>query len=400
LAATKPGCTDAGTLPQPGGHRPREIVIRCAGPSKPWIIWLELIFIEWSKTSYSVYARTGEAVPGNAESSSLMPPVSGRLSWREVLQFAQSHNVAVSPSDPQPIDIHGVRPWQRDVIATAMMRLPTIVHFLARLSENELRLLHQRLGGFLSQRSIHLLSRLAAVTSDLFVAHKSLTEIAQLVGSSDPLDAARLAEDCATYRADRDVERVLARHRDTPTPPQELFLSLLDSKQPCPRLRAGLFELWLRAEPKPKGGRLPCGSMDDELPVLHWLLREQSAEVFQGLVATHHKALEEFASWFLGTARPYTGYFTGGYKFGSFNMYAFGRPRYAAWARLAQEVQDAAVSLGIPFPESLRLPAMPDLEKPTQASLVTSSTGISPRHLKRMAELLSVREPGKRDRDS
>ena len=61
-------CTDAGTAPQPGGHKPREIVIRCAGPSKPWIIWLEMIFIEWSKTSYSVYARTGEAVPGGAES--------------------------------------------------------------------------------------------------------------------------------------------------------------------------------------------------------------------------------------------------------------------------------------------------------------------------------------------
>jgi hypothetical protein len=139
--------------------------------------------------------------------------------------------------------------------------------------------------------------------------------------------------------------------------------------------------------------------MDDELPVLHWLLREQAHEVFQGLVATQQKALEEFVPWFLGKARPHTAYFTGGYKFGSFNTYAFGRPRYAAWARLAQEVQDAAVSLGIPFPESLRLPEMPDLEKPTQASLVTSSTGTPHRHLKRMAEQLSVREPGKLDSD-
>jgi hypothetical protein len=400
LAATKPGCTDAGTLPQPGGHQPREIVIRCAGPSKRWFIWLELIFIEWSKTSYSVYARTGQAVPGNAESSGLMPPVSGRLSWREVLQFVQSHNVAVSPSDPQPIDIYGVRPRQRDVIAAAMMRLPTIVPFLARLPENELRLLHERLGGFLSQKSIHLLSRLAAVTSDLFVAHKSLTEIAQLVGSSDPLDVARLAEDCAAYRADRDVERVLARHRDTPEPPSELFLSLLDYTQPCPRLRAGLFELWLRAEPKPKGGRLPCGSMDDELPVLHWLLREQAAEVFQGLVATHHKALEEFVCWFLGKARPHTGYFTGGYKFGSFNMYAFGRPRYAAWARLAQEVQDAAASLRMIIPEELRLPAMPELEKPTRACLIETPMRISGRRLKRIQDAFVGDDAEEPDRKS
>ena len=399
MAGPKAPCTDAGTLPQPGGHEPREIVIRCAGPSKPWIIWLELIFIEWSKTSYSVYASTSGAVSGDAESSGLMPPVSGRLNWRRVLQFVQSHNAAVSPSDPQPIDIYGVRPWQRDVIDAAMMRISTMVPFLARLPENELRLLHERLGGFLSQKSIHLLSRLAAVTCGLLVAHKSLTEITQLVGSSDPLDVARLAEDCAAYDADRDAERVLAQHRDMPEPPPELFLSLLDYNQPCPRLRAGLFELWLRAEPKPKGGRLPSGSMDDELPVLHWLLREQAAEIFQSLVATHEKALAEFVSWFLGKARPYTQHFTGGYKFGSFNMYAFGRPRYAAWARLAQEVQDAATSLGIPFPETLQLPAMADLEKPTQASLVTSSTGISHRHLKRMAEQLSVREPGKRDSD-
>jgi hypothetical protein len=327
LAGPKPGCTDERTAPQPGGHPPREIVIRCAGPSKPWIIWLEIVFIEWSKRSFSVYARTGEAVPSGAVSLGLLPRTATRLSWREVLQFVQSHDLAaISGSDPEPIDIYGVRPWQRDIIAAAMMRLSGIVAFLARLPENELRSLHERLGGFLSEGSIHLLSRLAAVASGPLLVRKSLTEIAQLVGSPDPLDLARLAEDCQAYRADEYAENVLAQHRDMPEPPPELFLSLLDYKQPCPRLRAGLFELWLRSKPKPTGGRLLCGSMDDELPVLHWLLREQAAEVFQGLVGTHHEALEEFVSWFLGKARPYTGYFTGGYKFGSFNMYAFGPP--------------------------------------------------------------------------
>ena len=220
------------------------------------------------------------------------------------------------------------------------------------------------------------------------LARKSLTEIAQLVGSSDPLDVAGLAEDCAAHQADWHAEQALAKHRDTPEPPPELFLSLLDYKQPCSRLRAGLFELWLRAEPKPKGGRLLCGSMNDELPVLHWLLREQAAELFHGLVGTHHQELRDFVSWFLDKARPYTSYFTGGYKFGSFNMYAFGRPRYAAWARLAQEVQDAATSLGIPFPESLRLPAMPDLEKPTQAISMVCPVRLSRRHLKQIQDQL------------
>jgi hypothetical protein len=45
---------------QPDGSKPREIMIRCAGSSKPWIIWLEIVFIEWSKTRFSVYTRNGE----------------------------------------------------------------------------------------------------------------------------------------------------------------------------------------------------------------------------------------------------------------------------------------------------------------------------------------------------
>ena len=230
-------------------------------------------------------------------------------------------------------------------------------------------------------------------------AKRGKNGIRQSEGSSDPLDLERLADDCQAYRAERHAEQVLAQHRDTPAPPPELFLSLLGYEQPCPRLRVGLFELWLRAKPKPKGGHLWLGNMDDELPVLHWLLREQAAEIFQGLVGTHRKAIEEFVSWFLGKARPYTQYFTGGYNF-SFITYAYGRPRFAAWAKLGKEVQDAATSLGIPLPEASGLPAMPDLEIPTRWSLVTSSTGISHRHLKRMAEQLAVCEPEKRDSDS
>ncbi len=398
FAASNPGCADERTAPQPGGHKPCEIVIRCAGPSKPWIIWLEIVFIEWSQSSFSIFARAGEAVPGGAVSLGPLPRTAGRLSWREVLAFVQSHDLAaISGSDSQPIDIYGVLPWQRDVIAAAMMRLSEIVPFLVRLPESELQSLHERLDGFLSQSSIHRLSRLAVVTGPL-LAGTPLTKIAQLVGSSDPLDLERLAEGCQAYRAERHAEQVLAQHRDTPAPPPELFLSLLGYEQPCSRLRAGLFELWLRAKPKPKGGHLFCGRMDDELPVLHWLLREQAVEIFQCLVGTHRKAIEEFVPWFLDKARPYTCYFTGGYNF-SFITYAYGRPRFATWAKLGKEVQDAASSLGVPLPEVSGLPAMPDLEIPTRWSLVTSSTGISHRHLKRMAEQLAVREPGERDSD-
>jgi len=93
-----------------------------------------------------------------------------------------------------------------------------------------------------------------------------------------------------------------------------------------------------------------------------------------------------------GEARRYTQYFTGNYKYDSFVVYAYGRPRFAAWARLAQEVQDAATSLGIWFPEGVRLPAMPRLDEPTRAFLVRSPVRISRRRLKQIQELF-VRDP-------
>jgi hypothetical protein len=178
---------DGGAPSQADTSKPREIVIRCAGPSKPWIIWLEIVFIEWSKTSFSVYVRTGEAVPGGAESPGLMPLTPGRLSRRQVLKFVQLHDlVTVSGSDPQPIDIYGVEPWQRDVIVAAMLRLSTIVPLLSSLSDHELSSLHDRLGGFQSDESIDLLSRLAAVAQGPSLARKSLADIAQAGGFARP----------------------------------------------------------------------------------------------------------------------------------------------------------------------------------------------------------------------
>ena len=110
----------------------------------------------------------------------------------------------------------------------------------------------------------------------------------------------------------------------------------------------GYFELWLRAEPKPKGGRLSCGSMDDELPVLHWLLREQAAEVFQGLVGTH---LKRYTSSFPGflAKRARTPDIS---REAISSLLSTCTPSVAPDSRagrLAQEVQDAATSLGIPF---------------------------------------------------
>jgi hypothetical protein len=339
-------------------HKAREIIIRAAGPARPWIIWVELVFIEWSKTSYSVDARTAEAADsGTVQSPGLMPRIPGRLNWRMVLQFVRSHDLAnVSGIALHEIAIHGVQPWQGDVIVAAMLRLSTIIPFLSRLSDKELKALHDRLGGFLSEESLRLLNGLAAAASSL--GRRSLANIAQLVGSPDPMDARRLAADCAAYLADRHSERALEQYRDAPAPPKA-FLSLLDRHRPrSPQTRAGLFELWLHAEPKPKGGGISGMLMDDELPILHWLLRDQVAEVFQILAENHQDQLREFVCWFLDKARHYTQYFTGNHRYSSSIVYNFGRPRFAAWVELAQEVQAAALSLGISIPEDVRLPAM------------------------------------------
>jgi hypothetical protein len=155
-----------------------------------------------------------------------------------------------------------------------------------------------------------------------------------------------------------------------------------------------------RAEPRPTGGGILGMMMDDELPILHWLLREQVAEVFQVLAQNHHDQLREFVCWFLERARRYTEYFSGSHRYSSFNMYAFGRPRFAAWVRLAQEVQDAAVSLGVSIPAELRLRLMPALNEPTRAVLIESPVRISGRRLKQIQNAFFGAASEGRDRKS
>ena len=119
------------------------------GPPEPWVIWLEIVFIEWSGTSFSVYERTGEAVDGGKESPGLMPPSPGRLSWRIVLEFVESYDLAdLSGGVIQQIEIYGVEPWQKDVIVATMLQLSGIADFLSDLPDKELKALHARLGGF------------------------------------------------------------------------------------------------------------------------------------------------------------------------------------------------------------------------------------------------------------
>jgi len=126
--------------------------------------------------------------------------------------------------------------------------------------------------------------------------------------------------------------------------------------------------LWLRAEPKPRGGRLLGMHRHDELPLLHWLLREQVAEVFGVVSAKHREELQKFVAWFLDKAREHTRYFSGKVRHPPSTAFNYSRSWHTAWALLAKEVQAAARSLGISVPRRLRVPAMPTLQHPRKHS--------------------------------
>ena len=94
-------------------------------------------------------------------------------------------------------------------------------------------------------------------------------------------------------------------------------------------------------------------------------MREHVAGVFALLLERRGDDLRRFVAWLLAKARFSAEHFEAGYKFGSFVVYTFGRPRHAVRARLAREVERAALDLNIPVPDSVKLPAMPDLDIPT-----------------------------------
>ena len=131
----------------------------------------------------------------------------------------------------------------------------------------------------------------------------------------------------------------------------------------------------------------------DELPILLWLLRHHAGEVFRVIRENQPERLGEFVSWFLGAARGHAEHFSGHHEYHSFNLYVYGRPRHAEWARLAQEVQHAAIDVGIPFPESLLLPAMPTIDAPILAVSLVSPVRVTKRQWEKVQKQFFARNP-------
>jgi hypothetical protein len=180
--------------------------------------------------------------------------------------------------------------------------------------------------------------------------------LTQIVGARTPIDPKKLLDDIEAYNTHLRCERLLKYDGPRATPVEAfLELSQLEPLRSVP-MRVRLFELWLRTEPKPRGGVIHGLNVDDEFGVLHWILKKNAADVLSRFVEEQRDALERFVDWLLEKARAYTKYFTGSYHYTSSVVYEFGRPRFAARIRLALEVEKAAIALGLTVPDDARLP--------------------------------------------
>jgi hypothetical protein len=84
--------------------------------------------------------------------------------------------------------------------------------------------------------------------------------------------------------------------------------------------------------------------------------------VFAALVDQRRQQLQEFVIWLLEKGRYYAKYFSSSYEYTSFTVYAYGRPRFETCARLALEVENAAIALGFNVPDDVKLPEMPTID--------------------------------------
>lgn len=362
-----------GAKPRPGNRlMPCEIIIR-RHPG-PGVKGIEIVFLEWRRRSFSVYKLSRAKTAARTSAPEFLADVHSSLNWRQVVKICRRLDFSgLDYNHREQIEVSGVQPWQRDVIVKAMWPRSESLPYLASRSDADLKLLYNRLGSFLSDEANRVLVGLVRATYSACLRRTSLASVAQTVNAKAPLDVEALVEDIKAYATDKAGERVLTRYRNDAAVPPQTFLDLLDYEAPRSlRTRTELFELWMHADSKPAGGAIDGMGMEGELPFLHWLLREQVEEVFTSLVESRRTKLQEFVVWFLGKSLYYAQAFHTPGRFSSFNMYAFGRPRYAAWVRLALEVENAATQLNIAVPDSVKLPAMPYLGKGGAAILYLS----------------------------
>ena len=245
---------------------------------------------------YSVYARAGNVDNLGAELPKLIAKKEAPLTWREAAKFVRTHGSAkIHPGARVEIEAHGVKTWQKDAIVHAMHPHWKTDQFLRSQPDRDLKLLHDTLGGLLSEESRRILLRLRYAACRGPLLHKSVSKIAMIVGAATPIDAERFLEDIWAYQTYEHCQRMLAQHGAAGPIPAKEFLMLLD-RPPLrsAEMRSRLMELWLRTEPKPVG-RPICGlTVDDEFGVLHWRAERASRRGVRGVDRPPPRGLGKF----------------------------------------------------------------------------------------------------------
>ena len=186
--------------PQPNNRRPTEIILRCSGYPNPGVMWFELVFIEMEKDSYSIYTQAGIVDKPGAELPKLIAKIERPLTWREAAKFVRAHGSAkVDPGAQVQVEAQGVETWQKDAIVHAMHPHWETDQFLRFQPDRDLKLLHDTLDGLVSEQSRKILSRLQDAACHGPLLHKSLSQIAKIVGAAIPIDAETLLEDIWAY---------------------------------------------------------------------------------------------------------------------------------------------------------------------------------------------------------
>jgi hypothetical protein len=347
---------------KPQKKRPREIVVYCegfgAGPGMGWFV--ELSFVE-NNGGFSVFKRTDED-PVEEESGDAPTPgrrlatVHEPLTWKQVVQFVSRRKSVKIYDDSGSVEVRGVEPWQCDVIASALYRRG-FTSFLLGLPDDEIRALHGRFEGLLSEEADETLTELAEGVEEAGLLGKSVVEVAEFVGVSDPcsfeslVSAIRPFRDAMqAYSRAREVAQFITEHRNNPV--KAPFSKLTE----YPRLesifhRAELFAMWLRTEPKPEGGKIGTIKITGSTtPILSWILAGHAIDVFEALDEGYRSELEQFAAWFLKA--PTTGKQV-------YRGHPMGRGLHEARAQLEEEVEEAARQLGLPVPNGAATPPSP-----------------------------------------
>jgi hypothetical protein len=105
-----------------------------------------------------------------------------------------------------------------------------------------------------------MVAGLARAIHSLWPRGKPLKRVAELLNATDPANLQVLVEEMRSYNAEHRSQAMLSKYRGSPSIPVEAFLDLLHGEpSPSVRTRVELSELWLRSDPKPRGGNIRIG---------------------------------------------------------------------------------------------------------------------------------------------